>query len=276
MKQLLLDTSHITPTGDKNRPVVVRPTLMGRTINLVFAAFMLFEGIMHLCDTHLDHNMHYYIRLLLSVFGVVLFVRNALLGERPENRIDTESYTNLQQYALHIWKERLQNGAVCLSYLSFCLSVYCDWMGFIGFVFLAAFFLVKWYFCQQIKQAARLAPNLRLAPRVELTLGLTTLTHKLELLALVSMVISVGVALWVGVESFTGGRSSGLWIWSICLVFCTVGLTFSLRRMMRQPISVADEAEADEVKRDRWMVPLVAVGFNVFGALALGMSCLFL
>ncbi len=275
MKQLILDTRHIIPTGNKNRPVVVRPTLAGRTLNLAFAAFMLFEGIAQLCDTQPDRNLRYYARLGILAFCVAVFVRNAIRGERPENSLRADGYTCLQQYALHIWMERLQNVFFCLAYLCFCIFSSSGWM-YAGFVFLSAFFLVKWYFARQIRQAARLAPDLRLAPRVELTIGLTPLVRRLELAALASMAAAIGVAVWVGLEDFAAAHGRGLWIWSICLAGCSAGITFALRRMLRQSISVADQSEADELRRDRWLVPLMAAVLNILGGLLLGMCHLFL
>lgn len=270
MKQLILDTHHITPTGDKKRPVVVRPTLACRVFNSAFAAVMVLVAVTRWCDSSLCHDIHFYVELGILGLGTVFLVHNAVRGEHPENSLATDEYVNLQQYALYIWKIRLQNCCLCLLYVFFCLSDDADTLlGYVGFVFLALFFLVKWYFNRQIKQAAHLTPDLQLGPRVELTLGLTTLVCKLEAVSLVTMVLAIGVALWVGLSSYMGGHHDGMWIWSACLVFCVVGVTFSLRKMMRQPISVADQEEADEVMRDRWIIPLVGLCFNLLGSLAL-------
>ena len=270
MKQLILDTRHITPTGDKKRPVVVRPTLACRVLNSAFAAVLVLVAITRWRDSSLSHDFHYYVELGILAAGVAFLVHNAVRGEHPENSLDTDEFVNLQQYALYLWKVRLQNCSLSLLYVCFCLSDDANaLLGYIGFVFLAFFFLVKWYFNRQIKQAARLTPDLQMPPRVELTLGLTTLVCKLEAAALVAMILAIGVALWVGLSSLMGGRHDSMWIWSACLVFCTVGVTFSLRKMMRQPISLADQAEADEVMRDRWIIPLVGLCFNLFGALTL-------
>lgn len=269
MKQLILDTRHITPTGHKERPVVVRPTLAGRVLNSFFAAALVLVAIMRLCDHSLARNAHYYIELGILGLGTVLFVHNAVRGEHPENSLDTDEYTNLQQYALYIWKIRLQNCCLSLAYIGFCLSDVSTLLAYVGLAFLALLFLAKWYFNQQIKQAAHLTPDLQLGPRVEMTLGLSDLARKLELTTLVSMVVAIAVAVWVGLSSYLGGHHDGMWIWSACLVFCAVGVTFSLRKMMRSPISVADQEEADEVKRDRWIVPLVGLCLNALGALAL-------
>lgn len=264
MKQLILDTRHITPTGNKQRPVVVRPTLACRLFNTAFAAVLVLVAVMRWLDSSLSHNAHYYVELVILALGVAFLVHNAVRGEHPENDLDTGEYVNLQQYALYIWKSRLQNCCLSLAYVCFCLSDdACTLLGYIGFAILALFFLVKWYFNQQIKQAARLTPDLQLGPRVELTLGLTTLACKLEAASLVSVVIGIGVALWVGLSSWTGGHHDGLWIWSVCLAFCVVGVTFSLRKMMRSPISVADQEEADEVMRDRWIIPFVGLCLNL-------------
>ncbi len=269
MKQLILDTRHITPTGHKERPVVVRPTLAGRVLNSFFAAVLVLVALMRLCDHSLAHNVHYYIELAFLGLGTMLFVYNAVRGEHPENSLDTDEYTNLQQYALYIWKLRMQNICLSLLYVCFCLSDSCGPLGYLGFVFLGGFFLSKWYFNQQIKQAARLTADLQLAPRVELTLGVTPLASRLEWAALGAMAVAIAVALWVGLSSYLGGHHDGMWIWSACLVFCVVGVTFSLRKMMRQPISVADQAEADEVMRDRWVVPIVGLCLNLLGAVTL-------
>ncbi len=274
MKQLILDTRHIIPTGDKQRPVVVRPTLAGRLLNSAFAAVLAIVAVTRWCDNSLSHNFRYYMTLGILVLGVAYLVHNAVCGEHPENILDTDEYVNRQQYALYIWKMRLQNGCLSLLYICFCLCDAITLLGYVGIAFLALFFLVKWYFYRQIKQAAHLTADLQLAPRVEVTLGVTPLARKLEAASLVSMVLAIGVALWVGLSSHTGGRHATMWIWSACLVFCVVGVTFSLRKMMRQPISVADQAEADEVMRDRWMVPLVGLCLNILCTVALAAAYL--
>ena len=275
MKQLILDTRHIIPTGDKNRPVVVRPTLSGRALNLTFAAIMALAAITRLCDGSVDHDTHFYIILVITALGVALLARNAIRGEQPAGQLDTDEYVNLQQFALYIWKQRLQNACLCLAYISLCLSDFSTLVSYTGFAFLAAFFLAKWYFSKQIKQAARLTPDLNLAPRVEITIGLSSFAQKLEAASLASMVVAIAVSLSVGLSCYLTDGFSGFVVWSGCLLFCTVGVTFSLRKLLRQPISLADQAEADEVRRDRWIVPLVGLCLNLLGALTLAVAYLF-
>ncbi len=98
-------------------------------------------------------------------------------------------------------------------------------------------------------------------------LGLSPLAAKLEKVALASMAVAVGVGLWGGLSSFLNDSNSGMLIWGLCLPFCAVGVTFSLRKMMRQPISLADQDEANEVMRDRWIVPLISLCINVIGSI---------
>lgn len=207
MKQLILDTRHIIPTGDKQRPVVVRPTLAGRLLNSAFAAVLAIVAVTRWCDNSLSHNFHYYMTLGILVLGVAYLVHNAVCGEHPENILDTDEYVNRQQYALYIWKMRLQNGCLSLLYICFCLCDAITLLGYTGLVFLALFFLVKWYFYQQIKQAAHLTSDLQLAPRVEVTLGVTPLARKLEAASLASMALAIGVALWVGGPVEPHGRA---------------------------------------------------------------------
>lgn len=275
MKQLILDTRHIIPTGNKQRPVVVRPTLACRLLNSAFAAVLTFLASMRWCNDDFEHNARYYVGLGILVLGVALFVRNAVRGEHPEKSLDTDEYTNLQQYALYIWKTRLQDIFLSLLYVCLYFSDTYPPLFYVGLVLFAFFSLVKWFFNQQIKQASRLTADLLLTPRVEVTLGVNDLARKLELAALASMVIAVGVALWVGLSSYLSGINAGMWIFSACLVFFSVGVTFSLRKMMRRPISVADEAEADEVMRDRWMVPFLGLCLNCLGTAALVLAYLF-
>ena len=90
---------------------------------------------------------------------------------------------------------------------------------------------------------------------------------ELEKVALASMAVAVGVGLWGGLSSFLNDSNSGMLIWGLCLSFCAVGVTFSLRKMMRQPISLADQDEANEVMRDRWIVPLISLCINVIGSI---------
>ena len=276
MKQLILDTRHITPTGDKKRPVVVHPTLASRLLNSFFAAVLVLVAIVRLCDHDQAHTFHFYLELAILALGAVVFVRNAARGEHPEDSLDADEYTNLQQYALYIWKIRLQNCCLCLAYIGFCLGDVSTLLVYAGLAFLALLFLAKWYFNQQIKQAAHLTPDLQLGPRVEVTLGLSDLARKLELATLCSMVLAIGVALWVGLSSYIGGHYAGMWIWSAALVFSAVGVTFSLRKMMRQPISLADQAEADEVMRDRWIIPLVGLCLNLLCTTGLVLAYLFI
>ena len=140
---------------------------------------------------------------------------------------------------------------------------------------MAFFFITTWYFKQQIKQAGRLAPDLNLSPRIQVVLGLSPLAAKLEKVALASMAVAVGVGLWGGLSSFLNDSNSGMLIWGLCLSFCAVGVTFSLRKMMRQPISLADQDEANEVMRDRWIVPLISLCINVIGAIVFAAFRLF-
>ncbi len=275
MKQLLLDTHYIIPTGNKQCPVVVRPTIACRLLNSAFAVVLAFMAFMRLCNDDLEHNGRFYIGLGILVLGVALFVRNAVRGEHPEKSLDTDEYTNLQQYALYIWKTRLQNIFLSLVYVCLYFSDTCPPLFYVGLVFFAFFSLVKWYFSQQIKQASRLTSDLLLAPRVEVTLGVSGLARKLELAMLASMVIAIGVALRIGLPSYLSGMNAPMWVLSACLVLCSLGVTFSLRKMMRQPISVADQAEANEVMRDRWMVPLIGLCLNFLATAALVLAYLF-
>lgn len=266
MKPLILSTRNIIPTGNKERPVVVRRTWSSTLINVLLGVLLLTFSVLHICVSGVEHTFRFYFTSALSAHVILMYFTHAVKGEHPENNLDTEEFTCLQQYALFIWKERLKSASLAVALICCCFSDD-DLIGVIGILFLAFFFITTWYFKQQIKLAGRLAPDLNLSPRIQVVLGLSPLAAKLEKVALASMAVAVGVGLWGGLSSFLNDSNSGMLIWGLCLPFCAVGVTFSLRKMMRQPISLADQDEANEVMRDRWIVPLISLCLNVIGSI---------
>lgn len=221
MKPLILSTRNIIPTGNKERPVVVRRTWSSTLINVLLGMLLLTFSILHICVSGVEHTFRFYFTSALSAHVILMYFTHAVKGEHPENNPDTEEFTCLQQYALFIWKERLKSASLAVASSAAASATttlwaslaFCSW----------PFFITTWYFKQQIKLAGRLAPDLNLSPRIQVVLGLSPLAAKLEKVALASMAVAVGVGLWGGLSSFLNDSNSGMLIWGLCLSFCAVG-----------------------------------------------------
>lgn len=138
MKPLILSTRNIIPTGNKERPVVVRRTWSSTLINVLLGMLLLTFSVLHICVSGVEHTFRFYFTSALSAHVILMYFTHAVKGEHPENNLDTEEFTCLQQYALFIWKERLKSASLAVALICCCFSDD-DLVGVIGILFLAFF-----------------------------------------------------------------------------------------------------------------------------------------
>ena len=144
MKPLILSTRNIIPTGNKERPVVVRRIWSSTLINVLLGMLLLTFSVLHICVSGVEHTFRFYFTSALSAHVILMYFTHAVKGEHPENNLDTEEFTCLQQYALFIWKERLKSASLAVALICCCFSDD-DLVGVIGILFLAFFFITTWY-----------------------------------------------------------------------------------------------------------------------------------
>ena len=265
MKQLLLDTRHIIATGNKRQPVMVRRTWGSIVYHLTFAVLLIAYLTIRLCSKDTHYDIWFYVLAIASIAAIIYLIGCVLRRETPVNTLDTDDFVCRQQYALYIMKTRVKNLCLVPAFISICLSGMHPAFVYAGVVFGGAFFLSIGYFNQQILQASRMEPDLNLKPRIETVIGVTPPTRRLETVALAAMVLAIGMAVYVGVMSIVTDNLP-LLICCIVLAGCPAGVTFSLRKMLRQPISVADEEDLQEVHRDRWIIPTSSLCINILCA----------
>ena len=57
MKPLILSTRNIIPTGNKERPVVVRRTWSSTLINVLLGMLLLTFSVLHICVSGVEHGV---------------------------------------------------------------------------------------------------------------------------------------------------------------------------------------------------------------------------
>lgn len=149
MKPLILSTRNIIPTGNKERPVVVRRTWASTLINVLLGVLLLTFSVLHICVSGVEHTFRFYFTSALSAHVILIYFTHAVKGEHPENNLDTEEFTCLQQYALFIWKERLKSASLAVALICCCFSDD-DLVGVIGILFLAFFFITTYLLAELI------------------------------------------------------------------------------------------------------------------------------
>lgn len=59
MKPLILSTRNIIPTGNKERPVVVRRTWSSTLINVLLGVLLLTFSVLHICVSGVEHTFRF-------------------------------------------------------------------------------------------------------------------------------------------------------------------------------------------------------------------------
>lgn len=267
MKQLLLNTDYIIPTGDKKQPVIVKQTRAAMIIKLLTGCFFLAAAIL-MWNTNDDDkfSVRWWFFLVALLIGAVAFIIRAFRPEKIYDDLDADDFVNRQQYALLLWKDRLSAFLLSLVFITITLAVSLDFtpLDVIGIALFFVYLILKNYFNVQIKQAKSLQPDLLLAPRMDVVVTMTPTLRLLERAAMFTVLVAWGAAVWVGLRQLPPvPHHNSLLFWSIIwIVLCPI-ITASLLGILHKPINVADEDEATEVQHDKWMIPVLSIAINL-------------
>lgn len=271
MKQLILDTSYITPTGDKDHPVIVRKTfsffIVTGLATIVPVMCALYKW---LTVAPSDRDAIFWPIFGVSCWLSFLGVRRFIKGENLSGDLDTDDFVNLQQFALYIWKERVEMLLAC-SFL--IVLVFLGLNGNINLAILMILFFAvtncnTFYFYKQIRQAKYLTPDL-LKSRITIKFSITPFIRSLEILAIMFAIFTWAVCIYVGiVNSPLMNSDSNLWKWCLAIFSFPIFTIIELYNL-NHPIEVTDQEEAKEVNHNIWKYPVSGIVLNVIGLIVL-------
>lgn len=272
MKQLILDTRFLIPTGEKKQPVVAKLTIQRVVFSLLTAVLYLSAAYLEWQLGSEEPSVSFWLLFVGFTLAGIVYLVTAFRAEHPEESAEYDDLVCLQQYALMIWKNRWKS-LLSAAGLTLCLLAFYAWLLIIPGV--TCFLLslgVGHYFSRQIKLAARQTPDLGLKERVEVHYTITPTTRKLILASILTALLACAVALWMGfthASQLAGDDFDPFWIWSILLIVLAVMQTVGGIWLLREPVMARDETEARQVIRSQWALQVIPIVANIAASVAL-------